>query len=99
MHVVLLSDLDINRCCVADKKALLLRAKYDALAETGGRGAVRKAIEKKQKKVNQKEKKKRPFVAGQTQGSRGGSVGQGGPARKRPHSGEGGGTRKRPRTA
>ncbi|KAI0778257.1 hypothetical protein BD413DRAFT_507953 [Trametes elegans] len=48
----------------ADKKALLLRAKYDALATTGGRGAVKKAIEKKQKKVNQKEKKKRPFVSG-----------------------------------
>ncbi|KAJ8495620.1 hypothetical protein ONZ51_g1614 [Trametes cubensis] len=44
----------------ADKKALLLRAKYDALAASGGRGAVRKAIEKKQKKVSQKEKKKKP---------------------------------------
>ena len=78
---------------------MLLRAKYDALAEAGGRGAVRKAIEKKQKKVSQKEKKKRPFVAGQTPGSRGGSVGQGGPLRKRPRSGEEGGARKRPRSA
>ena len=43
----------------ADKKELLTRAKYEALAEAGGRSAVRKAIEKKQKKVNQKEKKRR----------------------------------------
>ncbi|CDO71624.1 hypothetical protein BN946_scf184911.g94 [Trametes cinnabarina] len=48
----------------ADKKALLLRAKYEALASEGGRGAVRKAIEKKQKKVSQKEKKRRPQVGG-----------------------------------
>ncbi|OBZ79859.1 rRNA biogenesis protein RRP36 [Grifola frondosa] len=47
----------------SDKKELLLRAKFDALAESGGRGAVRKAIEKKQKKVSQKEKKQRPFAA------------------------------------
>ncbi|CCL99037.1 uncharacterized protein FIBRA_01046 [Fibroporia radiculosa] len=54
-----------------DKKELLLRAKYDALAASGGRGAVKKAIEKKQKKVNQKEKKKRPFAPGS-----GGSAGR-----------------------
>ena len=54
-----------GRPCAADKKAFLLRAKYDALAEAGGKGAVRKAIEKKQKKVGQKEKKKRPYPAGQ----------------------------------
>ena len=50
---------------LADKKELLVRAKFEALAESGGRGAVRKAIEKKQKKVSQKEKKRRPFVPGE----------------------------------
>ncbi|KAI0348578.1 DUF947-domain-containing protein [Trametopsis cervina] len=49
----------------ADKKELFARAKFEALAESGGRGAVRKAIEKKQKKVDQKEKKRRPFAPGQ----------------------------------
>ncbi|KZT72842.1 DUF947-domain-containing protein [Daedalea quercina L-15889] len=48
----------------SDKKELLLRAKYEALATSGGRGAVRKAIDKRQKKANQKEKKKRPFAPG-----------------------------------
>lgn len=57
-----------------EKKELLTRAKFDALAETGGKRAVKKAIEKKQKKVAQKEKKKRPFApssrAGSGQGDR-----------------------------
>ncbi|KAI0651924.1 hypothetical protein C8Q79DRAFT_922543 [Trametes meyenii] len=78
-----------------DKKALLLRAKYDALAEQGGRGAVRKAIEKKQKKVNQKEKKKRPFVTRPPPRIAGDGAG---PSRKRHHQGDGG-ARKRPRTS
>ncbi|KAK0464169.1 hypothetical protein IW261DRAFT_1524307, partial [Armillaria novae-zelandiae] len=45
----------------ADKKKLLTRARYDALAQSGGERAVKKAIEKKQKKIGQKEKKSRPF--------------------------------------
>ncbi|KAH8120175.1 rRNA biogenesis protein RRP36 [Phellopilus nigrolimitatus] len=46
------------------KRELLLRARHDALAETGGRFAVRKAIEKRQKKISQKEKKRIPsFVS------------------------------------
>ncbi|TBU63874.1 hypothetical protein BD310DRAFT_841291 [Dichomitus squalens] len=82
----------------ADKKELLLRAKYDALAERGGRGAVRKAIEKKQKKVNQKEKKKIPFVPGQLSNTGSRSTWEGGPARlKRAHPGGDSGSRKRPR--
>ncbi|KAF9822135.1 hypothetical protein IEO21_00129 [Rhodonia placenta] len=52
----------------ADKKELLLRAKYDALAASGGRGAVKKAIDRRQKKTSQKEKKRRPFAPGQTVG-------------------------------
>ncbi|KAI0801191.1 hypothetical protein C8Q74DRAFT_1240714 [Fomes fomentarius] len=82
-----------------DKKELLLRAKYDALAARGGRGAVRRAIEKKQKKVSQKEKKKRPFFDGAPR-PRHASAGEGGPARKRPRNGtEGGSSRKRPRAS
>ncbi|KAK0208050.1 hypothetical protein DFS33DRAFT_1484493 [Desarmillaria ectypa] len=45
----------------ADKKKLLTRARYDALAQSGGERAVKKAIEKRQKKIGQKEKKSRPF--------------------------------------
>lgn len=41
---------------------MLVRARYDALAASGGRVAVKKAIEKKQKKNNQKEKRSRPFA-------------------------------------
>lgn len=48
---------------VAAKKELLLRARYDALAASGGKRAVKKAIEKRQKKVSQKEKKSRPSFA------------------------------------
>ncbi|KAF8521499.1 hypothetical protein JB92DRAFT_2890686 [Gautieria morchelliformis] len=45
----------------ADKKAVRVRARMDAIAATGGKRAVKKAIEKKQRKVGQKEKKSRPF--------------------------------------
>lgn len=41
-----------------------MRARFDALAAEGGKRAVKKAIEKKLKKVNQKEKKSRPFPKG-----------------------------------
>lgn len=37
-----------------------MRARYNALAEQGGQHAVKKAIAKKQKKIEQKEKKSRP---------------------------------------
>ncbi|KAK7064260.1 hypothetical protein R3P38DRAFT_3301834 [Favolaschia claudopus] len=46
----------------SEKKDFLLRARYDALAREGGKRAVKKAIEKKQKKIGQKEKKSRPFA-------------------------------------
>lgn len=46
---------------IAEKRKLLVKARYDALAAEGGKRAVRKAIEKKQKKIGQKEKKSRPF--------------------------------------
>ena len=45
----------------AEKRDLLVRARYDALAADGGKRAVKRAMEKKQKKVGQKEKKSRPI--------------------------------------
>lgn len=51
----------ISHQYLADKKELLVKARYNELAEHGGRGAVNKAIAKKQKKIEQKEKKSRPF--------------------------------------
>jgi ribosomal RNA-processing protein 36 len=45
----------------AEKKELLAKARLDAIASVGGKQAVKKAIEKKQKKIGQKEKKMRPF--------------------------------------
>ena len=65
---------------LAARKELLVRAKYEALESAGGKGAVKKAIEKKQKKINQKEKKKRPFGPGNGGGGGGDFSG----ARKRP---------------
>ncbi|KAJ7071067.1 DUF947-domain-containing protein [Mycena amicta] len=48
----------------SEKKQVLVRARYDALAAEGGRRAVQKAMEKKQRKIGQKEKKSRPFAKG-----------------------------------
>ena len=50
-----------------------MKARYEEIASTGGKRAVKKAIEKKQKKISQKEKKSRPFPAGQSGDSAGGS--------------------------
>ncbi|KAJ7125621.1 hypothetical protein C8R43DRAFT_1029604 [Mycena crocata] len=66
----------------AEKKELLVRARYDALAAEGGKRAVKKAIEKKQKKIGQKEKKSRPFAKGSGLKRQTGD-GQGGPPQKR----------------
>ncbi|KZT30533.1 DUF947-domain-containing protein [Neolentinus lepideus HHB14362 ss-1] len=46
----------------SDKKKLLTKARYEALASSGGSLAVKKAIEKKQRKISQKEKRSRPFT-------------------------------------
>ncbi|KAG8214606.1 hypothetical protein J3R82DRAFT_9676 [Butyriboletus roseoflavus] len=45
----------------SEKKKLLAKARLDAITSVGGKQAVKKAIEKKQKKIGQKEKKMRPF--------------------------------------
>ena len=75
---------------IAEKRELLVKARYDALAAEGGKRGVRKAIEKKQKKIGQKEKKRRPFDSKPP------------PSRKRSFEGSGGkgesGRRKRIRT-
>ncbi|KAG7099104.1 hypothetical protein E1B28_000977 [Marasmius oreades] len=44
------------------KKEALVKARYGALAEQGGQRAVKKAIERKRRKVGQKDKRSRPFV-------------------------------------
>ncbi|KAJ7092687.1 hypothetical protein C8R44DRAFT_816289 [Mycena epipterygia] len=67
----------------AEKKEFLVRARYDALAAEGGKRAVKKAIEKKQKKIGQKEKRSRPFAKGSTSLKRTSGDGEGGPPVKR----------------
>lgn len=59
-HVILSSVIILGA-----KKELMLKARYEALAEQGGRGAVRKVIEKRQKKAAQKETKSRPYARGE----------------------------------
>ncbi|KAG8763822.1 rRNA biogenesis protein rrp36 [Ceratobasidium sp. 423] len=49
----------------SEKRDLLLKAKFDDLATSGGQNAVRKAIDKRKKKIAQKEKKARPFSKAQ----------------------------------
>ncbi|CCO29406.1 rRNA biogenesis protein RRP36 AltName: Full=Ribosomal RNA-processing protein 36 [Rhizoctonia solani AG-1 IB] len=49
----------------SEKRELLLKAKFDDLAASGGQNAVRKAIDKRKKKIAQKEKKARPFSKAQ----------------------------------
>ncbi|KAF8761914.1 rRNA biogenesis protein RRP36 [Rhizoctonia solani] len=41
----------------SEKRELLLKAKFDDLAASGGQNAVRKAIDKRKKKITQKEKR------------------------------------------
>ncbi|KAG9125149.1 rRNA biogenesis protein rrp36 [Ceratobasidium sp. 392] len=49
----------------SEKRNMLLQAKFDDLAASGGQNAVRKAIDKRKKKLTQKEKKARPFSKAQ----------------------------------
>ncbi|CUA76882.1 rRNA biogenesis protein RRP36 [Rhizoctonia solani] len=49
----------------SEKRELLLKAKFDDIAASGGQNAVRKAIDKRKKKMAQKEKKARPFSKAQ----------------------------------
>ncbi|KAG9100138.1 rRNA biogenesis protein rrp36 [Ceratobasidium sp. 370] len=53
----------------SEKRDLLLQAKFDDLAASGGQNAVRKAIDKRKKKLAQKEKKARPFSKAQARAS------------------------------
>ncbi|KAH9065949.1 hypothetical protein EDB87DRAFT_1554613 [Lactarius vividus] len=45
----------------AEKKKLLLKARYDAVAEEGGKRAVKKIVQRKRRKLSQNETKSRPF--------------------------------------
>ncbi|KAH9050445.1 hypothetical protein EDB84DRAFT_374569 [Lactarius hengduanensis] len=45
----------------AEKKKLLLKARYDAAAVEGGKRAVKKIVQRKRRKLSQKETKSRPF--------------------------------------
>ncbi|RXW22902.1 hypothetical protein EST38_g2957 [Candolleomyces aberdarensis] len=49
----------------AEKQELFNKARFEAIAAKGGGRAVKKAIEKKQKKMGQKEKRSRPYAKGE----------------------------------
>ncbi|KAH0832068.1 hypothetical protein J3R83DRAFT_12976 [Lanmaoa asiatica] len=51
----------LSSTLTAEQKELLAKARLDAIASVGGKQAMKKAVEKKQKKISQKEKKTRPF--------------------------------------
>lgn len=46
---------------IAEKKKLLLKARYDAVAAEGGKRAVKKVVERKRRKLSQSETRSRPF--------------------------------------
>lgn len=48
----------------AEKRKIVQKARFEALSSEGGHRAVKKAIDKKQKKIGQKEKKSRPYARG-----------------------------------
>ena len=48
----------------SEKRDLLLKSRFESLEEEGGKAAVRKAIDKKRKKIAGKEKKSRPPTQG-----------------------------------
>ncbi|KAI9445002.1 hypothetical protein H4582DRAFT_1845149 [Lactarius indigo] len=45
----------------AEKKKLLVKARYDAVAAEGGKRAVKKIVQRKRRKLSQNETKSRPF--------------------------------------
>ncbi|QRV91436.1 hypothetical protein RhiJN_19454 [Ceratobasidium sp. AG-Ba] len=71
----------------SEKRNMLLQAKFDELATAGGQNAVRKAIDKRKKKIAQKEKKARPFSKTQArsfaQGQSSGGSSSGGDRKRR----------------
>ncbi|WRT69665.1 uncharacterized protein IL334_006655 [Kwoniella shivajii] len=56
----------------SEKRDLLLKSKFESLEKQGGKSAVKKAMEKKRKKIASKEKKSRPFARGQGDSGGGG---------------------------
>lgn len=81
------TDVNSDAQTTAEKRELVTHARYEALAAEGGKRAVKRAIEKKQKKISQKEKRSRPFPK------------VSGDARKRNISGGDEGVRKRRKVA
>lgn len=71
--------LKVNK---AEKKNLVMQARFEALAKEGGQKAIRKAIEKKGKKMSQKERRSRPYSKEQN-GKRDGEALVGGRSSKR----------------
>jgi ribosomal RNA-processing protein 36 len=67
------TDINVG---VGEKRDLLLKGRFEDLQKRGGQKAVKKAVEKKRKKVAGKEKKSRPFARGQGGGGEGGDGGQ-----------------------
>lgn len=47
----------------------MLKARFQSLEDEGGKHAVKKALDKKRRKVAAKEKKSRPFAPGQGGGA------------------------------
>jgi len=62
LHIVQIPQLSNPVCLSAEKKEIRARARLEVIAKEGGNRAVKKALEKKQKKIGQKEKKSRPFA-------------------------------------
>ncbi|KAH6917420.1 DUF947-domain-containing protein [Coprinopsis sp. MPI-PUGE-AT-0042] len=48
----------------SEKRKVVQKARFEALSSEGGHRAVKKAIDRKQKKIGQKEKKSRPYARG-----------------------------------
>ncbi len=63
-YVVLIwrNKIVIRHAKTAEKKKVVMEARYEALAAEGGKRAVKKAIEKRQKKIGQREKRRRPQI-------------------------------------
>ncbi|KAH9486974.1 rRNA biogenesis protein RRP36 [Psilocybe cubensis] len=66
-----------------EQRKLIVQAKYEALAKEGGQRAVKKVMEKRQKKQSQKEKRSRPYAKGEEGLSRKRSSDSGWPTAKR----------------
>ncbi|KAK4688673.1 ribosomal RNA-processing protein 36, partial [Tremellales sp. Uapishka_1] len=67
----------------SEQRDLLLKSRFESLEAQGGKSAVKKSIEKKQKKIAGKEKKSRPYFGNSQGGGEGGASGDGPRKRRR----------------